>query len=169
MNLECKINIKNKKINLICIFFSLIILLNISACNLKEREDNMNRSTENITIETDISPIFNHFPELPKTNRINWMSTTSDGIGLQRINLYYIAFYNKDELSSQMSEYKLLEEDSINMHFIPDELKDTTFHWQKIDENFSFQESIIDSKKLHTSAYVDLENGLIYVSAVGEG
>ena len=65
--------------------FALLVVLALGA-----------KGKDSVMTSTETEPIYNHFPDLPKTSEIKWCSQSSGGIGLVTTTLYIFAFYNED-------------------------------------------------------------------------
>ena len=123
---------------------------------------------ENIHILTDIDPIYNHFPELPKTSKIQWCSRTSDGIGLTTVQLNIFAFYDYD-ISSELQDMKIESQDGdIELYFVPEGTEENQ-KWRHIENaDFAFQSGIKDTQKMCTTAYINDAGTILYIEAIGD-
>ena len=125
------------------------------------------KETEDKQIRTDIEPIYNHFPDLPATENIQWCSRTSNGIGLTTVWLYVFAFYDYD-VSTEFSEKGILNEKT-DFYFLPENLAENSTKWMKLeDAEAAFQSGIKDSRKMGTSVYLNEAGNIIYMEAVGD-
>lgn len=126
------------------------------------------KRNDNIQIRTETEPIYNHFPDLPKTSEIQWCSRTSDGIGLTTVKLYFFAFYEYD-VSSELQEMEIenLGED-IELYFVPDGMyKDEK--WRCVENaGFAFQTGMKDTEKMYTTVYINDTGTILYIEAIGE-
>ena len=125
------------------------------------------KRNDNIQIRTETEPIYNHFPDLPKTSVIQWCSRTSDGIGLTTVKLYFFAFYDYD-VSNELQEMKIENQgEDIELHFVPDGInKDEK--WRCVENaGFAFQTGIKDTEKMYTTVYINDAGTILYVEAIG--
>lgn len=121
-----------------------------------------------IQIKTDITPIYNHFPSLPKTSTIEWTSITKEGIGLGTIELYVFAKYDNEDLYYLLENYTISKEQKkINSPFTPSFTQNEI--WYEI-ENIpnSFQDGVKQSSRMSTRIYVNEKHTIIYIYAIGE-
>ena len=70
--------LKKVSISMVGLIVILVIAIVLFAITKEERPDEKQ-------IRTDVEPIYNHFPDLPATDDIQWCSRTSDGIGLTTV------------------------------------------------------------------------------------
>lgn len=158
---------------------SLLILLSstffIMSCNINDKNigKGVNREVEGkeelSEVKNDIKPIYNHFPDLPRTEKIEWCSSSSSGIGLTTVNLYFVAFYDSDVLREEMKKYDVAEDiEDVSVKVKTDKLNLSKIKFRKIKNNNVFQETISGNNKMSTNAYVDFDNGILYVCAQGE-
>lgn len=125
------------------------------------------KETDDIQIRTDIEPIYNHFPDLPATETIQWCSKTSSGIGLTTVRVYAFAFYDHD-ISAEFNEAKILDE-TPDFYFLPETLTENHSKWRKPENmDAAFQSGITDSKKMRTSVYLNETGNILYMEAIGE-
>lgn len=125
-------------------------------------------------IRTDMEPIYNHFPDLPATEHIQWCSQTSGGIGLTTVRLYVFAFYD-DDISAELGEEEISDENP-DFYFLPENLPEnwteyiTQNHsgWRKLKHaGNAFQSGIKDSRKMYTAVYLNEAGNIIYLEAIG--
>lgn len=125
------------------------------------------KETDEKQIRTDVKPIYNHFPDLPATEHIQWCSQTSGGIGLTTVWIYVFAFYDHD-MSAEFSEEGILNEKP-DFYFLPENLAENNSKWRKLENmGAAFQSGIKDSKKMYTSVYLNEAGNVIYMEAVGD-
>lgn len=118
-------------------------------------------------IHTDIEPIYNHFPDLPETENIQWCSETSEGIGLTTVRIYVYAFYDAS-ISDRFSEQRSVNEIP-DFYFVPENLTGNHAEWRRLDDmKFAFQSGITNSEKMLTSVYLNEAGNVIYMEAVGD-
>ena len=67
------------------------------------------KGKESVMVSTETGPIYNHFPDLPKTSEIQWCSRTKGGIGLSMVRLHIFAFYDHD-ISGELQEMTVKNE-----------------------------------------------------------
>ena len=126
------------------------------------------KMNDNIQIRTETEPIYNHFPDLPKTSEIQWCSRTSDGIGLTAVKLYFFAFYDYD-VSNELQEMKIENQgEDIELYFVPDGIhKDEK--WRHVENaGFAFQTDIKDTEKMYTTVYINDTGTILYIEAIGD-
>ncbi|MBD5470568.1 MAG: hypothetical protein HDR19_05510 [Lachnospiraceae bacterium] len=125
------------------------------------------KETDDIQIRTDIAPIYNHFPDLPATETIQWCSKTSSGIGLTTVWVYTFAFYDHD-ISAEFSEAEILD-DPPDFYFLPENFAENHSNWRKLENmDAAFQSGIKDSKKMRTSVYLNETGNILYMEAIGD-
>ena len=122
-------------------------------------------------IRTDVEPIYNHFPDLPATDDIQWCSRTSDGVGLTTVWIYAFAFYDYDAGAELGGEGSLIEK--TDFYFLPEDLVDSDSKWRKLEDKeilsqSGFQSGIKDSEKMAVSVYINEAGNIIYMEAVGD-
>jgi len=126
------------------------------------------KMNESIQIRTDTEPIYNHFPDLPKTSEIQWCSQTSKGIGLTTVKLNIFAFYKRDirnELQNMNAEDQSTD---IEPYFVPEGIAEAQ-KWKRIENAwFAFQTGIKDTRKLNTTVYINDTGTILYIEAIGE-
>ena len=125
------------------------------------------KETDDIQIRTDIEPIYNHFPDLPATETIQWCSKTSSGIGLTTVWVYAFAFYDHD-ISSEFNDSEISDENP-GFYFLPETLAENHSKWRKLENmDVAFQSSIKNGKKMRTSVYLNDTGNILYMEAIGE-
>ena len=152
------------------VLFGLLIAIGVlvSAAGVILLAVDRGKMNDNIQIRTETEPIYNHFPDLPKTSEIQWCSRTSDGIGLTTVKLYFFAFYDYD-ISNKLQEMKIENQgENIELHFIPDGIhKDEK--WRHVENaEFAFQTDIKDTEKMYTTVYINDTGTILYIEAIGD-
>ncbi len=151
------------------LFASLIIML--SACGLSEDDDYpLAEARENIDIEirTETEPIYNHFPDLPKTSEMQWCSESSGGIGLNTVRLYLFAYYDHD-ISGELQGMNVSDqEDAIDLYFVPEGMSGEQKWRIAEDAPFAFQEDMKGAQKMNTAVYIDATGTILYMEAIGD-
>lgn len=118
-------------------------------------------------IRTDAEPIYNHFPDLPKTKTIQWSSKSSGGIGPTTVFIYVFAFYDHD-VSASFSAEGVFNEKS-DFYFLPETPSIGHYKWKKLQNmNAAFQSGIKDGEKFYTSVYLNDAGNILYMEAVGD-
>lgn len=125
------------------------------------------KETDEKQIRTDVEPIYNHFPDMPATENMQWCSRTSSGIGLTTVWVYVFAFYDYD-VSAEFSEEGILSEKT-DFYFLPENLAEDNSKWRKLEDmGAAFQSGIKASEKMCTSVYLNEAGNIIYMEAVGD-
>lgn len=118
-------------------------------------------------IRTDTGPVYNHFPDFPAAESIQWCSETSKGIGLTTVRIYVFAFFDSN-VSERFGEWENLNKIP-DFYFLPDNLIEDNTGWRKLAcMEFAFQSGIKDSEKMVTSVYLNETGNVIYMEAVGD-
>lgn len=92
--------------------FGLLVLLALGA-----------KGKDSVMTSTETGPIYNHFPDLPKTSEIKWCSKSSGGIGLVTTTIYIFAFYDED-ISNALQGMTIDDETAeIELYYVPEEVK----------------------------------------------
>lgn len=118
-------------------------------------------------IQTNAEPIYNHFPDLPTTEMIQWSSKSSSGIGPTTVWLYVFAFYDHD-ISANFSDKGILKEKS-DFYFLPQNFKLDHTKWRKLENmDAAFQSGIKDGERMNTSVYLNEAGNILYMEAVGD-
>ncbi len=145
------------KKNIIVISLILILMLFIGE----------KKAYQEIQVRTDIESIYNHFPDFPRTEIVEWCAISSTGIGPTTIEIYVFAFYDYDV--EQLLETNLEEKISfINPPFFPDTLNRQYEGWNKVNGAFLFQNKINKYKRMYTDVYVNTDCNIIYMEAIGD-
>ena len=154
------------------ILFGLALLLFTGLCGCKKFESNTadvrKNSNEDIQIRTDVEPIYNHFPTLPKTEIIEWCSVSSEGIGLTTTKLYVFAKYDTSAEVDNFLESVTLSNDTskIDSIFIPDFVEQNET-WEEVPNvPFCFQEGVKQTSLINTEVYVNSKNDIIYFYSI---
>lgn len=123
---------------------------------------------ENIEVRTDTEPIYNHFPDLPATQDIQWCSRTSDGIGLTTVELNIFAIYDHD-IRSELRDMEIEKQGGdIDLYFVPDGIE-AVQGWRRLENaDFAFQSGIRETRKMCTTAYINDAGTILYIEAIGE-
>ena len=106
------------KHRLLCVVFVVLLLcFNLfSACKLMNGGNNMtSEPQQKVQILTELQPIYNHFPGLPQTERVEWCSTESEGIGPTTVNLYAFAFFTDDAAIDEILKQYALSENTVEI------------------------------------------------------
>lgn len=125
------------------------------------------KGKDSVMTSTETEPIYNHFPDLPKTSEIKWCSQSSGGIGLVTTTLYIFAFYNED-ISDTLQGMTIDDKAGIiELYYEPEEVKGQK--WRLVENTaFAFQAGIKDTKKMYTNVYLNASGTILYVEAVGD-
>ena len=153
-------------------FTVLIFLIGVCSCAKKGEDTSDLRTTSNneVQIMTDTAPIYKHFPTLPKTDRIEWYSISSDGIGLSTVQLCVFSHYDSSAEIDDFLQEVTISDDASDIDFmsIPDSV-DQNDTWNEVLEvPFCFQEGIPSTKLINTRVYVNSTRTIIYIDAIGE-
>lgn len=136
--------------------FGLLVLLALGA-----------KGKDSVMTSTETGPIYNHFPDLPKTSEIKWCSKSSGGIGLVTTTIYIFAFYDEDisnVLQGMTIDNKTVE---IELYYEPEEVKGQK--WRPVENAaFAFQTDIKDTQKMYTKVYLNESGTILYVEAIGD-
>ena len=117
------------------------------------------KGRDSVMTSTETEPIYNHFPDLPKTSEIKWCSQSSGGIGLVTTTIYIFAFYDEDISGS-------LQGMTIDVR-TPEEMKGQK--WRLVENTaFAFQTGIKDTQKMYTNVYLNESGTIVYVEAIGD-
>lgn len=120
------------------------------------------KGRDSVMTSTETGPIYNHFPDLPKTSEIEWCSRSTGGIGLANHWLYIFAFYDHD-VSSELQEMTV--EDAcadIELYYAPDEVKGQKWRYFE-NAQFAFQDDIAVTDKMSTQVYINETGTILYV------
>lgn len=160
-------------------FFSVLIVLSallavggtLSAAILSAAERaKTEKSIQNIQIRTETEPIYNHFPDLPETSKIQWCSQSSGGIGLTTTTLYFFAFYDRD-VSGELQEMKIADQgEDIELYFIPDGINEDE-KWRRVESAgnaFPLQTGVRESAGFYAEVYINGAGTILYVEAIGD-
>lgn len=132
---------------------------------------------EDYRIRTDTEPIYHHFPDLPRTEDMEWCSTSSGGIGLVTTRLYLYCWYDHDireelldlEPGQEIGQIERTEQTLDVFYFIPERLIEQPQVWSKLDHgDFAFQTGIKDGEKMNTVIYLSADGTVLYLEAVGD-
>lgn len=125
------------------------------------------KGKDSVMTSTETAPIFNHFPDVPKTSQMQWCSRSSGGIGLVTTWVYVFAYYDHD-ISGELREMTVGDEcDDIEIYYVPDEAKGQK--WRRVENaEFAFQTGIKDSRKKYTEVYLNEAGTILYFVAVGD-
>ncbi len=136
--------------------FGLLVLLALGA-----------KGKDSVMTSTETGPIYNHFPDLPKTSEIKWCSKSSGGIGLVTTTIYIFAFYDED-ISNALQGMTIDDETAeIELYYVPEEVKGQK--WRPVENaSFAFQTGIKDTKKMCTDVYLNEVGTILYVKAMGD-
>lgn len=123
---------------------------------------------EEVQIRTETEPIYNHFPDLPGTSKMQWCSESSKGIGLSTVRVYIFAYYDHD-ISSELQGMKISsEKTAIDLYFVPEGISRDQ-KWKCVeDAPFAFQEDIKDTRKKNTAVYINEQGTILYIEAIGD-
>lgn len=123
---------------------------------------------EDVPIHTETEPIYNHFPDLPKTSEMQWCSRASGGIGLTTTTVYLFAFYN-DDISDELQEMKVKNEsEDIELYFAPAGMNQEQ-KWRYVENAKSaFQSGIMSTQKMNTTVYINEAGTILYIEAIGD-
>lgn len=126
------------------------------------------RMKESIQVRIETEPIYNHFPDLPETSKIQWCSRSSEGIGLTTTTIYIFAFYDHD-ISKDLQEMEVRSTDEdIELYFTPDGINKNQ-KWRYIENaKFAFQTGIKSTQKMNTTIYINDEGTILYIEAIGD-
>ncbi len=136
--------------------FALLVVLALGA-----------KGKDSVMTSTETEPIYNHFPDLPKTSEIKWCSQSSGGIGLVTTTLYIFSFYNED-ISDTLQGMTIDDKAAtIELYYEPEEVRGQK--WRLVENAaFAFQTGIKDTKKMYTNVYLNASGTILYVEAVGD-
>lgn len=125
------------------------------------------KGKDSVMTSTETEPIYNHFPDLPKTSEIKWCSQSSGGIGLVTTTLYIFAFYNED-ISDTLQGMTIDDKAAtIELYYEPEEVKGQK--WRLVENAaFAFQTDLKDTQKMYTNVYLNASGTILYVEAVGD-
>lgn len=128
----------------------------------------LGETAEDIQIRTETEPIYNHFPDLPGTSKMQWCSESSKGIGLSTVRVYIFAYYDHD-ISSELQGMKISsEKTAIDLYFVPEGISRDQ-KWKCVeDAPFAFQEDIKDTRKKNTAVYINEQGTILYIEAIGD-
>lgn len=129
------------------------------------------RGKENLYIHTETQPIYNHFPDLPKTPEIQWCSSASDGIGLTTVEIYFFAFYDHD-ISNELQDVKIENQSKdIELYFIPEGMNEDE-KWRLVEcpksAPFSLQTGVRESARFYAEVYINEAGTVLYVEGIGD-
>ena len=133
-----------------------------------EINDGMKNDKQKVQFNTDTTPIYNHFPDLPETANIKWYSETSTGIGLSTIKIYIFAFYDHN-IQNELQDMNF-QTDSAPIEFdaVPGGI-DENQKWRCADyADFAFQSGIQETQKMNTAIYLNEEGNILYMEAIGD-
>ena len=154
------------------ILFSLAFLILTGLCGCKKFEgdtaDMRKNSNDDIQIRTDVEPIYNHFPTLPKTETIRWCSVSSEGIGLTTVELHVFAQYDTTVEIDNFLESVTLSDDTskIDSIFVPDFVEQNET-WKKIKTDRAFFQDGIEKTSLkYPAVYVNSKYNIIYFYSI---
>ena len=127
-------------------------------------------SNPNIQIRTETEPIYNHFPDLPQTSKLQWCSGSSGGIGLTTTTLYFFAFYDRD-VSGELQEMNIGDQgEGIELYFVPDGINEDE-KWRRAESTgnvFPLQTGVRESARFYADVYINEAGTIIYVEAIGD-
>lgn len=144
-----------------------IILLGLAAAGGIFFVSKAFRTKESVQIRTETEPIYNHFPDLPQTSKIQWCSKSSGEIGLTTTTIYIFAFYDYD-ISSELQDMEI-EPQSQNpeLYFVPNEIN-MEQKWRHVENaNLAFQSSIKITQLMNTTVYINESGTILYIEAIG--
>lgn len=157
---------------LIINFIPFLLLIGLCSCGSNEGNvrEMKKTSSNNIQIQTDTTPIYNHFPTLPETKKIEWYSEISDGIGPSTIELYIFASYDTSEkIDSFLQTVTISDEIGTGDFNYSPGIVDENEKWHEIlDVPFCFQEGIPKTSLMNTKVYVNNTHTMLFVYAIGE-
>lgn len=129
------------------------------------RNISLKKDTGEKQIHTDTELIYNLFPELPATEKIQWCSRASVGIGPTTVWIYAFAFYDND-IGAWFGEEGILSEKN-DFYFLPENLAEKDSKWRELeDAGAAFQASIKSGEKIWASVFLNEEGNIIYLEAV---
>lgn len=136
--------------------FALLVVLALGA-----------KGKDSVMASTETEPIYNHFPDLPKTSEIKWCNQSSGGIGLVTTRLYIFAFYNED-ISDTLQGMTIDDKAAtIELYYEPEEVRGQK--WRLVENAaFAFQTDVKDTQKMYTNVYLNASGTILYVEAVGD-
>lgn len=165
-----------KLIPLLVLLFIVILAAGLAAGALFRRFG----EKEDYRIRTDTEPVYHHFPDLPRTEDMEWCSTSSGGIGLVTTRLYLYCWYDHDireelldlEPGQEIGQIEQIErtEQTLDVfYFIPERLIEQPQVWSKLDYgDFAFQTGIKDGEKMNTMIYLSADGTVLCLEAVGD-
>lgn len=87
------------------------------------------KDVEEIQIRADTEPIYNHFPDFPATENMQWCSRALGGIGPATVWMYVFAFYDYDVGSEFPGEEAFVEK--TDFYFLPKEPAENNAGWME--------------------------------------
>ena len=125
---------------------------------------------EKSELRTDSEPIYDHFPGLPETERVEWRSVTHGGIGPSTVELYIFAFLTDDTaMDARIAQHSLSEDEvKIDSIFTPKDLDNGITWRQLLDVPFCFQENSPYKDLMHTKIYISNDRKIVFIYAIGE-
>lgn len=125
------------------------------------------KGKDSVMTSTETGPIYNHFPDLPETSKIEWCSRSTGGIGLVNHWLYIFAFYDHD-ISSELQEMTVGDVcEGLELYYEPDEVRGQ--QWRSLGKEqhatYAFQDDIAVTDKLSTQVYINETGTLLYIDA----
>ena len=135
----------------------ILLMLIITLCGCKTQPE----------FSTDTKPIYNHFPNLPKTDKISWYNETLEGIGPTTVKLYVFAQY---ETSEQLNEFLqnidiASETSTIEAKYLPDAIDSNNIWYELQNVPFCFQEE--GPNTMNTKVYVNDTHTVLFMYAIG--
>ena len=124
---------------------------------------------QKVQIRTELQPIYNHFPGLPQTERVEWCSTESEGIGPTTVNLYAFAFFTDDAAIDEILKQYALSENTVEISspFYPKDVNQNDA-WQLIDNTpYCFQDELSPTRRMNTEVYVNSDSRIVFIHAIG--
>ncbi len=125
------------------------------------------KGKDSVRTSTETEPIYNHFPDVPKTSQMQWCSRSSGGIGLATTWIYVFACYDHD-ISGELQEMTVADEYSdIEFYYEPDEMEGQ--RWRRVENaEFAFQTGIKNTRKMYTEVYLNEAGTILYFEAVSD-
>ena len=128
----------------------------------------LGETAEDIQIRTETEPIYNHFPDLPETSKMQWYGEASGGIGLNMVRVSVFAYYEHD-ITGELQGMRFVDcEDAVDLRFVPEGISREQRWRIAEDAPFAFQEGVKDTRKMNTTVYINEQGTVLYLEGIGE-
>ena len=119
-------------------------------------------------MEGETEPIYNHFPDLPETSKMQWCGEASEGIGLNTVRVSVFAYYDHD-ITGELEGIRFVDwEDAVHLRFVPEGISREQ-KWKSVeDAPFAFQADIRNTQKINTAVYINETGTILNMQAIGD-